>query len=105
MLLLELIWKLFSLGVISGDSLVLRGRPGPQGQLPKERWAPRTQLVFATLTDPLRILHLADASSPRLGNASREDEVGDRCFHGVCLTNRWFSASPGRSKHASSYAR
>ncbi|KAF8265794.1 transcription factor [Lactarius quietus] len=43
--------------VISGDSLVLRGRPGPQGQLPKER-----------------ILHLADVSSPRLGNASREDE-------------------------------
>jgi len=24
-------------GVISGDSLVLRGRPGPQGQPPKER--------------------------------------------------------------------
>ncbi|KAH9040966.1 transcription factor [Lactarius pseudohatsudake] len=46
-----------SVGVISGDSLVLRGRPGPQGQLPKER-----------------ILHLADVSSPRLGNASREDE-------------------------------
>ncbi|KAI0063561.1 transcription factor [Artomyces pyxidatus] len=42
---------------ISGDSLVLRGRPGPQGQPPKER-----------------ILHLADVSSPRLGNASREDE-------------------------------
>ncbi|KAI0302486.1 transcription factor [Russula brevipes] len=43
---------------ISGDSLVLRGRPGPQGQLPKER-----------------ILHLADVMSPRLGNASREDEA------------------------------
>ncbi|KAI9442378.1 transcription factor [Lactarius indigo] len=46
-----------AVSVISGDSLVLRGRPGPQGQLPKER-----------------ILHLADVSSPRLGNASREDE-------------------------------
>ncbi|KAI0268661.1 transcription factor [Gloeopeniophorella convolvens] len=45
-------------GVISGDSLVLRGRPGPQGQPPKER-----------------ILHLADVTSPRLGNASREDEA------------------------------
>ncbi|KAI0311712.1 hypothetical protein OF83DRAFT_1149705 [Amylostereum chailletii] len=43
--------------VVSGDSLILRGRPGPQGQPPKER-----------------ILHLADVSSPRLGNASREDE-------------------------------
>ncbi|KAI0051169.1 transcription factor [Auriscalpium vulgare] len=43
---------------ISGDSLVLRGRPGPQGQPPKER-----------------ILHLADVTSPRLGNASREDET------------------------------
>lgn len=26
------------LAVISGDSLVLRGRPGPQGQPPKERY-------------------------------------------------------------------
>ncbi|KAI9456612.1 transcription factor [Russula earlei] len=46
-----------AVSVISGDSLVLRGRPGPQGQPPKER-----------------ILHLADVTSPRLGNASREDE-------------------------------
>jgi staphylococcal nuclease domain-containing protein 1 len=43
--------------VISGDTLVLRGRPGPQGQPPKER-----------------ILHLADITAPRLGTASREDE-------------------------------
>ncbi|KAI5123940.1 hypothetical protein M0805_006355 [Coniferiporia weirii] len=43
--------------VISGDSLVLRGRPGPQGQPPKER-----------------ILHLADITAPRLGTQSREDE-------------------------------
>ncbi|KAA1476768.1 transcription factor [Dentipellis sp. KUC8613] len=43
--------------VISGDSLVLRGRPGPQGQPPKER-----------------VLHLADVTSPRMGNQSREDE-------------------------------
>ncbi|RDB25021.1 Nuclease domain-containing protein 1 [Hypsizygus marmoreus] len=43
--------------VISGDSLVLRGRPGPQGQPPKER-----------------ILHLADVTAPRLGTSSREDE-------------------------------
>ncbi|KAH8119402.1 transcription factor [Phellopilus nigrolimitatus] len=43
--------------VISGDSLVLRGRPGPQGQPPKER-----------------VLHLADITAPRLGTASREDE-------------------------------
>ncbi|KAI0029095.1 hypothetical protein K488DRAFT_80365 [Vararia minispora EC-137] len=41
----------------SGDSLILRGRPGPQGQPPKER-----------------ILHLADISCPRMGNSSREDE-------------------------------
>ncbi|THH21338.1 hypothetical protein EW146_g211 [Bondarzewia mesenterica] len=47
-----------SAGAISGDSLILRGRPGPQGQSPKER-----------------ILHLADVSSPRMGNASREDEA------------------------------
>ncbi|KAF8638063.1 hypothetical protein AX16_010695 [Volvariella volvacea WC 439] len=43
--------------VISGDSLVLRGRPGPQGQPPKER-----------------ILYLADVTAPRLGTSSREDE-------------------------------
>ncbi|KAJ3865645.1 hypothetical protein EV359DRAFT_72284 [Lentinula novae-zelandiae] len=44
--------------VISGDSLVLRGRPGPQGQPPKER-----------------VLHLADVSAPRMGSSSREDEL------------------------------
>ncbi|KAF9566683.1 transcription factor [Agrocybe pediades] len=43
--------------VISGDSLILRGRPGPQGQPPKER-----------------VLHLADLSAPRLGISTREDE-------------------------------
>ncbi|KAJ2928320.1 hypothetical protein H1R20_g8782, partial [Candolleomyces eurysporus] len=43
--------------VISGDSLVLRGRPGPQGQPPKER-----------------VLHLADLQAPRPGTATREDE-------------------------------
>jgi staphylococcal nuclease domain-containing protein 1 len=43
--------------VISGDTLVLRGRPGPQGQPPKER-----------------ILHLADISAPRTGSSNREDE-------------------------------
>ncbi|KIK67322.1 hypothetical protein GYMLUDRAFT_37413 [Collybiopsis luxurians FD-317 M1] len=43
--------------VISGDSLVLRGRPGPQGQPPKER-----------------VLHLADVSAPRMGSSNREDE-------------------------------
>ncbi|KAF8893956.1 hypothetical protein BD779DRAFT_1504456 [Infundibulicybe gibba] len=44
--------------VISGDSLVLRGRPGPQGQPPRER-----------------ILHLGDVTSPRLGTTTREDEA------------------------------
>ncbi|KAG5730041.1 hypothetical protein E4T56_gene5842, partial [Termitomyces sp. T112] len=44
--------------VISGDSLILRGRPGPQGQPPKER-----------------VLHLADITAPRLGTSSREDEL------------------------------
>ncbi|TFL04337.1 transcription factor [Pterulicium gracile] len=43
--------------VISGDTLVLRGRPGPQGQPPKER-----------------ILHLADITAPRLGTSTRDDE-------------------------------
>ncbi|KAG9221028.1 hypothetical protein CCMSSC00406_0002372 [Pleurotus cornucopiae] len=43
--------------VISGDSLLLRGRPGPQGQPPKER-----------------VLHLADVSAPRMGSSTREDE-------------------------------
>ncbi|KAL1745690.1 hypothetical protein HDZ31DRAFT_62896 [Schizophyllum fasciatum] len=43
--------------VISGDSLVLRGKAGPQGQPPKER-----------------IVHLVDVVSPRLGSAAREDE-------------------------------
>ncbi|KAI9571098.1 hypothetical protein HD554DRAFT_2239128 [Boletus coccyginus] len=43
--------------VISGDTLVLRGAPGPQGQPPKER-----------------ILHLADVAAPRMGNTTREDE-------------------------------
>ncbi|KAI0829618.1 transcription factor [Trametes gibbosa] len=43
--------------VISGDSLLLRGNPGPQGQVPKER-----------------VLHLADIQAPRMGTASRDDE-------------------------------
>ncbi|KAF8236472.1 hypothetical protein L208DRAFT_1432421 [Tricholoma matsutake] len=43
--------------VTSGDSLVLRGRPGPQGQPPKER-----------------VLHLADVTAPRLGTSTRDDE-------------------------------
>ncbi|TFK92076.1 transcription factor [Polyporus arcularius HHB13444] len=43
--------------VISGDSLLLRGSPGPQGQLPKER-----------------VLHLADVQAPRMGTSTREDE-------------------------------
>ncbi|KAJ7045614.1 hypothetical protein C8F04DRAFT_1334181 [Mycena alexandri] len=43
--------------VISGDSLILRGRAGAQGQPPKER-----------------ILHLADIAAPRLGTSTREDE-------------------------------
>ncbi|KAF7306137.1 Transcriptional factor [Mycena chlorophos] len=42
--------------VISGDTLVLRGRAGAQGQPPKER-----------------ILHL-DVAAPRLGTSTREDE-------------------------------
>ncbi|TEB38403.1 transcription factor [Coprinellus micaceus] len=42
---------------ISGDSLVLRGRPGPQGQPPKER-----------------VLHLADLQAPRPGTSLRDDE-------------------------------
>ncbi|KAJ7072239.1 hypothetical protein C8F01DRAFT_1205852 [Mycena amicta] len=41
---------------LSGDTLVLRGRAGPQGQPPKER-----------------ILHL-DIAAPRLGTSTREDE-------------------------------
>lgn len=43
--------------VISGDSLLLRGNAGPEGQLPKER-----------------VLHLADIVAPRPGTAQREDE-------------------------------
>ncbi|KAG1734762.1 uncharacterized protein EDB91DRAFT_1146762 [Suillus paluster] len=49
--------SLKAVSVISGDTLVLRGRPGPQGQNPKER-----------------ILHLADVVAPRMGNQTREDE-------------------------------
>ncbi|KAF8503095.1 hypothetical protein JB92DRAFT_3084279 [Gautieria morchelliformis] len=43
--------------VLSGDTLVLRGRPGPQGQPPKER-----------------ILHVAEIAAPRMGSSTREDE-------------------------------
>ncbi|KAI0700878.1 hypothetical protein BC835DRAFT_1404699 [Cytidiella melzeri] len=43
--------------VISGDSLVLHGPPGPNGKPPKER-----------------VLHLADITAPRMGTATREDE-------------------------------
>ncbi|KAI1796408.1 transcription factor [Ganoderma leucocontextum] len=42
--------------VISGDSLLLRGSPGPQGSA-KER-----------------VLHLADIQAPRMGTSTREDE-------------------------------
>ncbi|KAF7296136.1 Transcriptional factor [Mycena kentingensis (nom. inval.)] len=40
-----------------GDTLVLRGRAGPNGQPPKER-----------------VLHIADISCPRLGTSTRDDE-------------------------------
>ncbi|KAF9465009.1 hypothetical protein BDZ94DRAFT_1281658 [Collybia nuda] len=53
-----------AVAVISGDSLVLRGRPGPQGQPPKE--SPTNGLG--------RVLHLADITSPRIGTTTREDE-------------------------------
>ncbi|KAF8313103.1 transcription factor [Clavulina sp. PMI_390] len=43
---------------LSGDTLILRGRPGPQGQPPKER-----------------VLHLGGITAPRLGNAERDDEA------------------------------
>ncbi|GJJ06096.1 hypothetical protein Clacol_000285 [Clathrus columnatus] len=43
--------------VLSGDTLILRGRPGPQGQPPKER-----------------VLHIAEVTSPRMGSSTREDE-------------------------------
>ncbi|EPQ57603.1 hypothetical protein GLOTRDRAFT_99467 [Gloeophyllum trabeum ATCC 11539] len=43
--------------VLSGDSLILRGRPGPDGQVPKER-----------------MLYLADITAPKPGTATREDE-------------------------------
>ncbi|KIJ39936.1 hypothetical protein M422DRAFT_75809 [Sphaerobolus stellatus SS14] len=43
--------------VLSGDTLILRGRPGPQGQPPKER-----------------ILHVAEVTAPRMGSSTREDE-------------------------------
>ncbi|KAG8932888.1 hypothetical protein FRC02_000398 [Tulasnella sp. 418] len=42
----------------SGDTIILRGAPGPQGQPPKER-----------------TVHLADISAPRLGTSQREDEL------------------------------
>ncbi|KIY49308.1 transcription factor [Fistulina hepatica ATCC 64428] len=47
-----------TLAVLSGDTLVLRGRLGPEGQPPKER-----------------ILHLAEVNAPRLGSSTREDET------------------------------
>ncbi|KAI0081272.1 transcription factor [Panus rudis PR-1116 ss-1] len=50
-------YKAIVKSVISGDSLVLRGPAGAQGQPPKER-----------------VLHLADISAPRPGTISREDE-------------------------------
>jgi staphylococcal nuclease domain-containing protein 1 len=67
------------LAVISGDCLILRGRPGPQGQPPKERfeWCIlfRVQnLLLKVLI--IRILHLADITSPRMGSSTRDDEVG-----------------------------
>ncbi|OCH88265.1 transcription factor [Obba rivulosa] len=43
--------------VLSGDSLLLRGNPGPNGQLPKER-----------------VLYLSDLQAPRIGSSTREDE-------------------------------
>ncbi|EMD37728.1 hypothetical protein CERSUDRAFT_154557 [Gelatoporia subvermispora B] len=43
--------------VLSGDSLLLRGNPGPNGQLPKER-----------------VLYLSDLQAPRMGSSTREDE-------------------------------
>ena len=87
------------LAVISGDSLVLRGRPGPQGQPPKERyvsilWNFRKSSIFNScmLHYLSRILHLADVTAPRLGTQTREDEVRHPNF-----INSVFCLPPGSS--------
>ncbi|KAF9529408.1 transcription factor [Crepidotus variabilis] len=55
---LKMSMKAIVKSVLSGDTLILRGRAGPaQGQPPKER-----------------VLHLADLAAPRLGTSTREDE-------------------------------
>jgi hypothetical protein len=44
--LLRSLLTLICAAVISGDTLVLRGRPGPQGQAPKERCVYSVHLKF-----------------------------------------------------------
>ena len=64
--------------MISGDSLLLRGNPGPQGQIPKERCVVRVGMrgrVREALSALHSVLHLADIQAPRMGTSTREDEV------------------------------
>ena len=70
-------YSVWNVAVISGDTLVLRGRSGPQEQSSKERCATLTHCSAVTRLHVvfLRILHLADVVAPRMGNQTREDEV------------------------------
>lgn len=61
--------------VLSGDTLILRNRAGPQGQPPKERCVTFVLDLSWSAQEAISLLHLADLTSPRLGTATREDEV------------------------------
>jgi hypothetical protein len=91
------------LAVLSGDTLVLRGRPGPQGQLPKERYV-EAALTRSSLTRMSRlasVLYLAEIVAPRLGNAQRDDEVC-QVLQACCwlIFNRFFSTTALRFRVA-----
>jgi staphylococcal nuclease domain-containing protein 1 len=60
------------IAVLSGDTVIIRPKELPEkGKPHKERYVPLTLAV----ADSVSVLHIAGLSAPRLGSASREDEV------------------------------
>jgi len=61
------------LAVLSGDTVIIRPKELPEkGKSHKERYVH----AFTAQADNGSVLHIAGLSAPRLGSASREDEVG-----------------------------
>lgn len=87
--------------MISGDSLVLRGNPGPQGQPPKERYVLTVSSEAARCNDVIASSTLQTSQPPGLvRRAGRMKCVCSRCEE---LALAYPLSSHGPSSLASSY--